>query len=178
MLARAGEHLARVRAGERFDLGERLGRRALQGLLGQWLGADASHDVEPPSPEDLQVRFGGLRFQLRGENFHADLVVDAALCDRLAPVTSNAQPALVPRAAAQGGESMALQVRLDLGEASLADAHALQVGDVLVSGTRLDSTFELIHPDASVLALGRLRRHDRRLAFALQSAASNPRKQA
>jgi hypothetical protein len=180
-LARAGEKLARVRAGERFDLGERIGRRALQALLGQWLGAggDAlSFDSVGPAPEDLQARFGGMRFQLQGSDFSAVVVIDASLCDRLAPPAPAATQALTARAAALSEECVSLEVRLDLGEATLADAHALRVGDVLVSGTRLESAFELTRPDARVIALGRLRRHDRRLAFALQSAAPNPRKQA
>jgi hypothetical protein len=180
-LARVGECLAKVRAGERFDLGERIGRRALQALLGQWLGATGeapSFDATAPLPEDLQARFGGLRFQLQGREVSAVLIVDAALCDRLAPAATPTLSPLATRAAALGEESVSLEVRLDLGEATLADAHALQIGDVLVSGTRLDSNFDLIHPDARVVAHGRLRRHDRRLAFALQSAAPTTRKQA
>ena len=180
--ARLGDRLARVRAGERSDLGERIGRRALQALLSQWLGAGAEQvefEEAAPSPEELQARFGTLHFQLAdADSFKAAILVDAALCDCLAPSTPAAMPKLEARAAALGGESITLQVRLGLGETTLADAHGLQIGDVLVSGTRLDAAFELTQPDDRVVAHGRLRRHDRRLAFALQPAATTTRKQA
>ena len=180
-LARLGDRLAGVAVHERSDLGERIGRRALRALLAQWLGCEAERVVfaeEAPAPEDLQARFGGARFQLQGQAFSALLVVDAGLCDLLAPTAAPKLPARASRAAALGEARVDFQVRLSLGETTLSEAHALQVGDVLVSGTRLDASFELVHPDARVVAEGRLRRNDGRLAFALQSANSTSRKQA
>ena len=176
--ARLGARLAAV-DDARSDIGERLGRRALQALLVQWLGEGAACDESAPAPEDMQARFGGMRFQLQGRDFAASVVLDAGACDRLAPVAAAPKSApLASRADALGHEQVELQVRLGLGDAPLSDAHALRVGDVLVSGTRVDSLFELVHQDSRLLASGQLRRHDRRLAFALQSAATTSRKQA
>jgi hypothetical protein len=180
-MARLGDRLAGVAVHERSDLGERIGRRALRALLAQWLACDAERiafEEEAPAPEDLQARFGGARFQLQGQGFSALLVVDAGLCDQLAPTSTPKLPALEPRASALGEAQVEFQVRLALGETTLSEAHALQVGDVLVSGTRVDACFELVHPDARVVAEGRLRRHEGRLAFAPQSANPTSRKQA
>jgi hypothetical protein len=178
-LARLGARLAAV-DDTRGELGERLGRRAMQSLLAAFVGNDAAAtDDVAPTPEDLQARFGGMRFALQGRDVSASIVLDAVACDRIAPAAAAPKsPALTPRADALGREAVELQVRLALGEAPLADAHALRVGDVLVSGTRVDSLFELVHENSRPLASGHLRRHDRRLAFALASSAPTSRKQA
>jgi hypothetical protein len=178
-LLRFGARLAAIEDW-RSELGARIGRRALQALLATWLGGEgASFDEEAPAPEDVQARFGGLRFQLQGGDFAASVVIDAAACDRIAPpAAAPRQDALVARAAALGNEPVELQVRLSLGDARLADTHELRVGDVLVSSTPIDALFDLVHKDARPLASGQIRRHDRRLAFALQSAAPTSRKQA
>jgi hypothetical protein len=169
--ARLGERLARVSPTDRSDLSERIGLRALRALLAQLMNTTAELlelDETAPAPADLQARFGGQRWQLTGAEFAASLVLDSETCDRIAPPIPAAAIKLEPRASALGAEQVSLRVQLNLGETTLQEAHALQVGDVLVSSTRLDALFHMIDADSRPLASGRLRRHDRRLAFALQ----------
>jgi len=159
-LSELGARLARVAPNDTLGLGPRLGERALRALLAQWLGGTSVEAnalaTESPSSDELESRFGGVQFRLKADDFGATVLIDSALCDHLAPVERKAMSALARRESALGHEAIVLDVTLPLGQASLADTHGLQVGDVLVSSTPLTSNFNLSHPDARALALGRL----------------------
>ena len=175
MLDGLGGLLAKASAQDSLALGSRLGERALRALLTQWLGGPAA-DLEliadsAPGSEELQARFGGFRFVLEGQGFSATVIVDSELCDFWVPGKKPAMPALAARDSALGGEAVVLEVRLELGETSLADTHGLQVGDVLVSGTPLDSNFQLTHPDSRPIAIGRLFRVGTQRALQINSAS-------
>lgn len=160
MLEGLGGLLAKASPQDGLGLGSRLGERALRALMTQLVGGPAA-DVEiiadsTPAPEEMQARFGGFRFLLEGNGFAATLIVDSELCDHWVPAKLPAMPALAARDSALGREDVLLEVRLELGQTSLADTHGLQVGDVLVSSTPLDSSFQLTHPDSRPIAIGRL----------------------
>jgi hypothetical protein len=174
MLDGFGGLLAKASPQDSLGLGSRLGERALRALLTQWLGGPAA-DLEiiadsAPGSEELQARFGGFRFVLEGQGFSSTVIVDSELCDFWVPGQKPVMPALAARDSVLGSENVTLDVRLDLGETSLADTHGLQVGDVLVSSTPLDSNFQLTHPDSRPIAIGRLFRLGAQRALQINSA--------
>jgi hypothetical protein len=176
MLEGFGGLLAKASSQDSLGLGSRVGERALRALLAQWLGGPSTDIVivsdSAPGSEEMQARFGGFRFSLEGEGFSGTLIIDSELCDHWVPMKRPTMSALAARESALGHEEVVLQVTLDLGELSLADTHGLQVGDVLVSSTPLDSNFMLTHPDARQIAIGRLFRQGSQRA--LQINAANP----
>lgn len=175
MLEALGGLLAKSSTQDSLGLGTRVGERALRALLTQCVGGAAT-DVEIlsdsiPASEEMQARFGGFRFLLEGEGFAATLIIDSELCDHWVPAKKPTMAPLAARDSALGDESVLLEVRLELGQASLADTHGLQVGDVLVSSTSLDSSFQLTHPDARAIAVGRLFRLGSQRALQINAAS-------
>ena len=171
LLANAAHHDA-------LGLGGRVGLRALRALLTRFVGGGAKltdfEDVSPPTAEEQDPRFGGCGLLLQGEGFEARLIVDNSLFEFWVPPQTTALPALAQRASTLGNERVALDVVLDLGNATLADAHQLQVGDVLISNASIDSVFHLALPDARRLFVANLVRSGGRRA--LQVDASTLRK--
>src|SRR5207342_3239143 len=113
--------------------------------------------------------FVGCEFSLAGADFDARVIVDSDLCEHWLPSQRPALSPLVARETALAGEQVRLEVILDLGQASLADTHGLQVGDVLVSSTAIDSMFQLNHPDSRRLVNASLFRQGSQRALQIDS---------
>jgi len=160
-----------------LGLGKRIGERALRALLAQFVGVPANQlDVQEtptPSGDDLDPRFIGGELVIEGTGFEARLIIDSALCEHWVPSKHPSSKPLALRETALAGEPVRLEVILDLGQASLADTHGLQVGDVLVSATSLASTFQLVQPNARPLANARLFYRGDRRALQLDSVISS-----
>lgn len=140
-----------------LDLSRRVGDRAVRALLANLAtGLPADITFHEEAGVDACEASGAMHYRLSGSGFFARLVVSAALCDSWAPRKESTLAPLCPRAQALGPETMELQLRLDLGKATLAEARGLRVGDVLVSTSPVDSLFQLQHPDQRALARGRL----------------------
>lgn len=174
-----GGLIAKAEHEDTLELGRRIGTRALRALLAQFVGTTPNQlelqETTAPNGEDLDPRFVGCEFLLSGAEFEARLIADNELCEHWLPSKRLPSKPLVAREAALADEPVRLDVILDLGQASLADTHGLQVGDVLVSSTALDSLFQLAHPDTRRLANARLVRRGDQRALHLDSVIS-PRK--
>ena len=147
-----------------LGLGTRIGERALRALLLQLAGG-SGNDVtmqvdELPKTMERDPRYGGCNFHLEGQGVEAWLVLDHDICEFRLPTPKPAAMSLAPLAVAVGSERVRLDVILDLGQASLAETQGLQVGDVLVSSTSLDSLFQLAQNDHRPLAGVRLFRRE------------------
>lgn len=155
-----GAMLAGAALGDSLGLGQRIGERALRALLAQMAGG-SGNDVtmqldELPKATERDLRYGGCHFLLEGQGVEACLVLDHDLCEVRLPTPKAVAMSLAPLASALGTELVRLDVLLDLGQASLAETQGLQVGDVLVSSTPLDSLFQLAQNDHRPLAGARL----------------------
>jgi hypothetical protein len=177
-LASLGGLLAQAASDDPLGLGRRVGERALRALLTQFVGGAANlieiEDASTPAAEDQDPRFGGCSLVLQGTGFEARLLVDNELFEYWVHPQQSRLPVLLPRDASLGKERVVLDVVLDLGSATLADAQQLQIGDVLVSSTSIDSIFHLALPDSRRLVTANLVRKDGRRA--LQIDASSLRK--
>jgi hypothetical protein len=172
-----GARLADASGDDGYGIGERVGERAVRALLLQWLGGAANAgDVaraEAPRAEDLDPRFGACHWRIAVGGTEWNVIADDALCAHLAPEASVAPTALTHRISAVAGERVALPVVFDFGPATLAEAHGLQVGDVLVSGARLDTDFQLANDDGRNLAAVRLHRTGAQLAVQVRAPNSD-----
>ena len=168
-----GGLLAKASTKDVLGLGTRLGQRAVSALLSQWGGGigASTERREAPSLQAVETRIGALQFALHGTGFNARLVINGDLCDVLSPVPLRSLAALSRREAVVGVEPVILQVRLDLGRATLSDTAGLAVGDVLVSNTDIDSRFVLSHPDARPIATARLFRAGGQRAIQIHAAS-------
>jgi hypothetical protein len=140
---------------------------ASRALLTQFAGGAAgvieTEGVDAPTAENLDPRFGCCVFALQGKGFDARFIVDNGLFEHWVPPHRPELPAVAPRETALSREHVLLDVILDFGGATLADAQHLQVGDVLVSSTPIDSLFHLVLPDSRrLIAANLVRRGDRR----------------
>jgi hypothetical protein len=157
-----GGRLADAHSDDGLGLGRRVGERALRDLVGQWLGGGASLDdfapAAAPDEADLDARHGACRFVLDAGVIELHVLLDDALCAHLLPEARGARVPLATRAACVAAEPVTLDLMLDFGTATLADAHGLQVGDVLVSRTRLDALFHIAQPGGRRLAGAHLHR--------------------
>jgi hypothetical protein len=177
-LDRLGGLLARVAPDDAFGLGQRIGMRALRALIGRFLGGEsgtsALADDSVPSGEMLDPRFGNCLLAFEGPGFQAGMLVDNdAFESRVRPQPAILSP-VVARDAVLGKEPLTLDVVLDLGDATLADAQPLRVGDVLVSNAPIDSLFHLALPDSRrLVAASLVRSHGRR---AIQIVSPSPQK--
>lgn len=155
-----GGLLAKANMDDVLHLGRRIGDRALKALFAQWMSvAVLDLDIQEgtsPSNEVFHPRFGYKIFSLKGLGFSAYLILDPDLIDSLVPGIVNSLGPLVSRDGSFGNEKIQLNVLLDLGATTLADTIGLQVGDVLLSNTSIDSVFQLTHPDMRHLANVRL----------------------
>jgi hypothetical protein len=162
-----GGLLAEAAPVDPMNLGRRVGERALRALLTQFAGGAAgvieTEGVDAPTAENLDPRFGCCVFALQGKGFDARFIVDNGLFEHWVPPHRPELPAVAPRETALSREHVLLDVILDFGGATLADAQHLQVGDVLVSSTPIDSLFHLVLPDSRrLIAANLVRRGDRR----------------
>ncbi|MGH8050437.1 MAG: hypothetical protein ACREPB_07255 [Arenimonas sp.] len=159
-----GGLLAKASTDDILHLGRRVGDRALKALFSQWMGVAILdidfEEVPAPSNHISDARFGYAIFSLKGSGFLAYAVLDADLVDSLVPSTPLSLEPLASRDTAFGNEKIELNVVLDLGTSKLADTLGLQVGDVLLSNTSIDSVFQLTHPDMRHLANVRLVRKE------------------
>lgn len=157
-----GGLLAKASNDDILHLGRRVGDRALKALASQWLDAGVPdlevEEISAPSKEIFDSRFGAAFFSLKGSGFQAYVVFDSEVVDKLVPITVGNLEPLSARDSQLGNEKIELNVMLDLGAATLADTLGLRIGDVLLSGTSINSTFQLIHPDMRRLADVRLAR--------------------
>lgn len=168
-----GALLAQATTTDPLALGRRVGERALRALLTQLAGGGNTITIEAgeaPSGRDQEVRFGGFGLRLHGTGFEAVLWLDCTLCDRWLPPEPAKHPTLSTRDSALGRERVTLDIVLELGEAPLAETNGLQVGDVLVSRTPLDSAFHLTAAGARRVASVRLHRQGSRRALQIESA--------
>ena len=168
-----GALLAKAKAEDDLMLGKRVGERALKALVSQWVNV-AIQDIdieecEAPSDEIFLPQYGFNVFSLKGSSFSAYVVFDADITDELVPSSSPNLSALSAFESALGFEKVQLNVSLDLGETKLADTIGLQVGDVLVSNTSIQSVFHLTHPDQTRLACVQLSRIGSRRAIQIES---------
>jgi hypothetical protein len=174
-----GGMIAKSAPDDTLGLGRRVGERALRALLAQLAGVAANQlelqEAATPGIEELDPRFVGCEFSLDGPDFEARLIIDSDLCEHWLPSQRPLLKPLIARESALAGEQVRLDVVLDLGQASLADAHGLQVGDVLVSSTAVSSLFQLTSPDSRQLVNARLFRHGAKRAVQIDSVIS-PRK--
>lgn len=167
-----GALLAQATTSDPLALGRRVGERALRALLVQLAGGGNAIHIEAgeaPSLRDQEARFGGLGLRLHGTGFEAALWLDCGLCDRWLPPGPAKHPALATRDSALGRERVTLDVVLDLGETALAETQGLQVGDVLVSRTPLDSAFRLSGNGDRRVASVRLHRQGAQRALQIES---------
>ena len=125
---------------------------------------------------DDDARFGACRWIVEGSGVEFWVVVDDALCGFLLPEETARKEPLATRDAAVSGERCTLPVVLDFGDASLGDAHGIQVGDVLVSSTPLAAEFLLTHPDGKRLANARLHRAGQQFAIQVRPLAPERKK--
>lgn len=173
-----GGYLAKAAHEDVIGLGRRIGARALRALLTQFMGGAANlidiTDVSAPSADEQDPRFGCCGLVLQGSGFEARLLIDSDLFEYWVPPQRPALPALFSREAALGNERVTLDVVLDLGNAKLADAHQLQIGEVLVSNTSINSVFQLALPDSRRLVSANLVRTG--MQRALQIDATSLRK--
>jgi hypothetical protein len=173
-----GGRLAAADPADELGLGRRVGERALRDLMAQWLGL-ATAEIEPalvPSTQDLDPRHGGLRWRVTVGDLDWRVFADDALCAQWLPESPPAVAALAARSACVAAERITLDLMLDFGTATLAETHGLQVGDVLVSGTRLDALFGLATPAGRRLAGARLHQHGDRRAIQVRAAREdNPK---
>jgi len=173
-LRRFGAVVASAEADDTLDWSWRIGRRALHALLARLLGVDAaSHplvDAIAPPARELDPRHGAVLMRLAGPGLDACVVLDAAAIDAWLPTAPVAPVALAGFADSLAAATVTLEVVLPLGSASLAETHGLQVGDVLISDVPVDTLFDLVRPDRSRVARGRLCRRDTQLALCLESA--------
>ncbi len=155
-----GGLLSKASMDDVLQLGRRIGDRALKALLAQWAAVNVLDlDIQegsPPSDEVFHSRFGHKLFSLRGTGFSAYIILDADLVDSLVSGKPISLEPLASRDTAFGNEKIELNVSLDLGATKLADTIGLQVGDVLLSNTSIDSVFQLTHPDMRHIANVRL----------------------
>ncbi|HUR39731.1 MAG TPA: FliM/FliN family flagellar motor switch protein [Verrucomicrobiae bacterium] len=166
-LAEVGARLAGAQPHDEFALGDRVGKRALDALLGRWAGAAGTlAEIHPAPPASaFAPRFGAAVYTLRGTGFDGVVLVEHDLCDVLAPPLAAVRAPLATRDVALVEAPVQLQVTLDLGEADLRDVSQLQVGDVLLADAGVDALFHLVHPDARPLADARLYRRGAQLAL-------------
>jgi hypothetical protein len=171
-----GGMIARSAPEDTLGLGRRVGERALRALLAQFAGVSANQlelqETTSPASEELDPRFIGCELLIEGQGFDARLIVDSDLCEFWVPSKRPTLKPLLAREAALASEKVRLDVLLDLGQASLADTHGLQVGDVLVSSTPISSSFQLAHPDSRRLANARLFRQGSQRALQIDSVIS------
>jgi hypothetical protein len=173
-----GSRLAAADPVDELGLGRRVGERALRDLVAQWLGVVVA-DVEPtvaPSTQELDRRHGGLRWRIAVGDLEWRVFVDDALCAQWLPESRPAAEPPAARAACVAAERITLDLQLDLGTTTLAETHGLQVGDVLVSGTRLDALFRLATPAGQRLAAARLHQHGDRRAIQVRAAQDDKTK--
>ena len=179
-LASLGGLLACATQDDALGLGRRIGERALRALLQQFVGGAgnliAIEATAAPDAEAQDPRFGCCALTLRGTGFEACVLVDNDLFEFWVPPQPSELQALLPRDAVIGNERITLQVVLDLGSAKLEDAQQLQIGDVLVSSTAIDSVFHLALPDARRLVSANLMRKgdQRALQIATSLSGKNP----
>lgn len=159
--------LLHVSATETLQLADRIGARAARALLSGWSAAHAKavvFDEAAPDAWQAMPRSGSSRYRLQGGDFDAMLLVGGDLAQRWA-TPSEPLPPLSLREFAVSDAQATFDVALDFGPATLEDAHALRVGDVLVSASSLDAPFRLRRDDGRVLVDGRLVRDGDRRAF-------------
>ena len=169
-----GGLIAKAAADDTLGLGRRVGERALRALLAQFAGVTPNQlelqETTTPSGEELDARFIGCELLIEGRDFEARLIIDSELCEFWLPSKRPTLPALGARESALANEQVRLDVILDLGQASLADTHGLQVGDVLISSTPISSAFKIVHPDLRPLANALLFRRGTQRAVQIESA--------
>lgn len=170
-----GGLLAKATHDDALGLGRRVGMRALRALLTRFVGGTTNligiDDANAPDDESHDSRFGGCWLLLQGAGFEAQLYLDNALFEFWVHPQQFALPTLMPRESALGTERVTLDVVLDLGNARLADTHQLQIGDVLVSSTTIDSFFHLALPDSRRLVAANLVRKDGRRALQVDDSS-------
>ena len=168
-----GALLAGAGSGDSLGLGQRIGERALRALMTVMLAGPSNEPQmqidSAPGRGERDPRFGGCGFWLEGHGFDAQLWLDHDLCELRLPTPRGSSIALSPLASAVSPESVLLEVLLDFGQASLAETQGLQVGDVLVSSTPLNSLFLLAQANHRALAGARLFRQGERRALQVDS---------
>lgn len=171
-----GGILAKANMDDALHIGRRIGDRAIKALFAQWIKVSTLNlDVQEgtsPSDEVFHPRFGHMLFSLKGAGFSGYLILDPDLVDNLVPGAECILEPLTSRASSFGSEKIELNVSLDLGATTLSDTIGLQVGDVLLSTTSIDSPFQLTHTDMRQLANVRLVRKQSKRAVQIDTPKS------
>lgn len=168
-----GSQLAVADACDGIGMADGIGRRAAADILRAAIGAAADcefADIEAPETRSLEARFGAAEFQCRAPGLYARLVLDAGLCDALAPRPRPDAEALAPRAEAVLPTDVVLEAFLDLGRASLEQTVGLRPGDVIKTGIALDSVLQLKSASGAVVASGALVSSEGRRALRCSNA--------
>jgi len=172
-----GGMIAKSSLDDSLGLGKRVGERALRALLAQFAGTSANQldlqETSTPGAEELDPRFVGCQLLVEGAGFEARLIVDNDLCEHWLPSKRPTLKPLATRDAALANEQIRLDVILDFGQASLADTHGLQIGDVLISSTSIGSTFQIVHPDSRKLVDARLFKRGAQRAVQIDSVSTS-----
>lgn len=170
-----GAMLAGQGAADGAGLAERLARRALDDLLARLLdaGAEQAEPLAEPAPADLAPRHGAVVFALGGLLAGRCLVLDAAACERLVPGKPVPADPLAPRRQAVLPERISLDVALPLGEQTLSESLAFQVGEVLLAGPLASTLVRLQSASGLVVATGALARSGEQRALRIENSQYN-----
>jgi hypothetical protein len=161
---------APIRAAADFEHALGVGTLAVQALLGSLLGDTPALQACDAAPSDaLSDRHGWVGMDVRWAAQAFVLLLDPVLCDRLDP-PARAPAALHRRTAALAPSAVTLDARLELGHVDVSLISALRPGDVLRTGTPLDTPVVLAAGNGPTVASGRLTIVDQRMAITVESS--------
>lgn len=168
-----GSQLAGVAAADGLGMAAGIGRRAVADMLRAAIRAPADCefvDTDAPDPRAMEDRFGAADFECRAPGLHARLILDAGLCEALAPRQPLVAGPLASRSEAILPVDIALEAFLDLGHASLEQTMGLRPGDVIKTGIALDSAIRLKSASGAVVVSGALVSSEGRRALRCSTA--------
>lgn len=167
--ASTGAWFAGIAATDRHGLARRLMERALDELASRVLPASGPVQSIPPGQrQEFDRRHGALVF-VCGSPAGLYITLDVAACDALVPLPPRQDEPLSARASAIGPEAFDCAVMLRIGGATIDEAAALTIGDVLIAGPWRDTQVQLECAGRDLLN-GKLQRSGDRLAIELKSS--------
>lgn len=144
---RFGILLAGASSGCNSGIAARVGNRAILALCAAWLDEDIKRIkceiITRVNPALLDARYGNVALVLTSAGVELQVICHLQLIDYYFPKTAPSVLQLIKPLMAASEESVPMQVMIDLGSVPLAMAVDLKVGDVLVSGTCIDSDMTL-----------------------------------
>lgn len=157
-----GKRLLGTSEADATGLAEGVGRRAFAGLAQAIMGATEAQParIERPSSQQLDSRHGVAAMVVTLAGVSMSLYLDAAVCDRLAPLTAPAAVPLTRREAAVGAGEIAFLATLDLGQSALEQTLNLRPGEIIKTAMRLDAPLQLRAMSGDAVLSATLTHHD------------------